>query len=314
MVPNWDIHPEMISHTRVIDLSTGRPLPEISSATMENSFPQTRDQRRRIGRAIWPTRCASCTTATCRARESRHPVDLAAMSRENCPWPCNRRFATCTAPRSHTTSSTWPKVTESAAPRIEDVSDVDSSDPRLTVSIYAGTGDWFGGWDGDEIPQPDKYCNRDATAGRMVELIQRGEPAIMLCHWPGMYTHGTKAGFAALQQVVLALEEHMVERTIWMKLSEIARYWASRQLTRVTTIGRTNRAASPFRLPAVHASCPHSARADVPQVKRPLAQLDLRSVGSRGPHSTSGTCLLRIRHAPRSSVSIYPKAKRRSRL
>ena len=26
MVPNWDIHPEMITHTRVIDLKTGRPL------------------------------------------------------------------------------------------------------------------------------------------------------------------------------------------------------------------------------------------------------------------------------------------------
>ena len=42
MVPNWDIHPEMITHTRVIDLQTGRPLPEISDATMENSYPQTR--------------------------------------------------------------------------------------------------------------------------------------------------------------------------------------------------------------------------------------------------------------------------------
>ena len=41
MVPNWDIHPEMITHTRVMDLQTGRPLSEISDATMENSYPQT---------------------------------------------------------------------------------------------------------------------------------------------------------------------------------------------------------------------------------------------------------------------------------
>ena len=26
LVPNWDIHPEMITHTRVIDLNTGRPM------------------------------------------------------------------------------------------------------------------------------------------------------------------------------------------------------------------------------------------------------------------------------------------------
>ena len=39
-MPNWDIHPEMITHTRVIDLKTGRPFYEISSGTMENSYPQ----------------------------------------------------------------------------------------------------------------------------------------------------------------------------------------------------------------------------------------------------------------------------------
>ena len=42
MVPSWDIHPEMITHTRVIDLASGRPLEEISSATMENSYPQAK--------------------------------------------------------------------------------------------------------------------------------------------------------------------------------------------------------------------------------------------------------------------------------
>ena len=42
MVPNWDIHPEMITHTRVIDLKTGRPHAEISPATMENWYPQTK--------------------------------------------------------------------------------------------------------------------------------------------------------------------------------------------------------------------------------------------------------------------------------
>ena len=41
LLPNWDIHPEMITHTRVIDLKTGRPKEDANDATMENSFPQT---------------------------------------------------------------------------------------------------------------------------------------------------------------------------------------------------------------------------------------------------------------------------------
>jgi len=36
MAPNWDIHPEMITHTRVIDLKTGHPYPEVSPRFMEN--------------------------------------------------------------------------------------------------------------------------------------------------------------------------------------------------------------------------------------------------------------------------------------
>ncbi len=42
LLPNWDIHPEMITHTRVIDLKTGRPMEEISPATMENSDPRVK--------------------------------------------------------------------------------------------------------------------------------------------------------------------------------------------------------------------------------------------------------------------------------
>ncbi len=142
--------------------------------------------------------------------------------------------------------------------RIEHVRDATGDDPRLTVSIYAGTGDWFGGWDGDQQPAGDKYCNRDATQGRLVELIRRGEPAIMLCHWPGMYTQGTKCGFAALQQVVLALEEHWSEKTMWMKLSEIARYWASKTADAHHVDRQPACAAGTLRLSSVHVACaPH---------------------------------------------------------
>ena len=36
MMPNWDIHPEMVTHTRVIDLRTGQPFPDASRKFMEN--------------------------------------------------------------------------------------------------------------------------------------------------------------------------------------------------------------------------------------------------------------------------------------
>jgi hypothetical protein len=36
IVPNWDIHPEMVSHTRVIDIKTGLPYPHATPDYMEN--------------------------------------------------------------------------------------------------------------------------------------------------------------------------------------------------------------------------------------------------------------------------------------
>ena len=36
MLPNWDIHPEMVTHTRVIDIRTGHPYPDHSLKFMEN--------------------------------------------------------------------------------------------------------------------------------------------------------------------------------------------------------------------------------------------------------------------------------------
>src|SRR5688572_22031949 len=36
MLPNWDIHPEMVTHTRVIDLKTGHPYEDHSTRYMEN--------------------------------------------------------------------------------------------------------------------------------------------------------------------------------------------------------------------------------------------------------------------------------------
>ncbi len=232
MVPNWDIHPEMITHTRVIDLKTGRPLEPISPTTMENSYPQSQPS----------------------VDELAAYLAYALQILKNCDLPCEG----ITTPggfgngvESQLSLAVQEAVRdvygaelphyfkyvaegdESTQPKLEHLRDLDSADPRLTVSVLAGTGDWFGGWDGDETSQPEKYANDAATSGRMVELIERGEPAIMLCHWPGMYTQGTKQGFAAFQQVVLALEQRFASQTAWMKLSELARYRAASELTRI---------------------------------------------------------------------------------
>jgi len=248
MLPNWDIHPEMITHTRVIDLRTGRPFEEISPATMENSYPRTKKS----------------------VDELAAYLAYALRILKNCDLPCEGittpgGFGNLVKPELSLAvhqavrdvyGSELPHYfkyvsggKESTEPKAEHVQGLDTDDPRAVMNVPAGTGDWFGGWDGDREPEGHRYANDDATKGRMVELIERGEPAVMLCHWPGMYTHGTKKGFQAFKQVVVALEGRYGDQTIWMKVSEIGRYWAAKQLTQIERNGNRVTLTAPFAAP-----------------------------------------------------------------
>ncbi|MBN1441422.1 MAG: hypothetical protein JXA90_01885 [Planctomycetes bacterium] len=230
LAPAWDIHPEMISHTRVIDIRTGRPLEEISAATMENSFPQTTKSVDELASYIaYALRilkncelpCEGITTPGGFGNAVKSELSLAVQE-------AVRDVYGAEIPHYFKYVSGGDESTE---PKLEHVGGLQTDDPRLTVNVPAGTGDWFGNWDGDEEPQGHRYATDDASGGRMVELIEQGRPALMLCHWPGLYTQGTKKGFQHLQKVILALESRFSDRTVWMKLSEIARYWAARETT-----------------------------------------------------------------------------------
>ena len=120
----------------------------------------------------------------------------------------------------------------SVAPRVELASGLDEPDPRCVVSIIGCTGDWFGGWDGLTAGSVDQFITADLKRGRLPEVIARGEPAIMVCHWPGMYFNGQETGFKIFQQIVERLNAGF-DRLMWLKLGEIARYWAVRELTTI---------------------------------------------------------------------------------
>lgn len=238
MVPNWDIHPEMISHTRVIDLATGRPLAAANSATMENSYPQEEKSVDELAAYLayalqilknCELPCEGVTTPGGFGNRVKSELSLAVDE-------AVRDVYGCDVPHYFKYVLSGDESTE---PKLEHVRGLGTEHLRFTVNVPAGTGDWFGGWDGDRISEPDRYATSDGTGGRMVELIRRGQPAVMICHWPGMYTQGTKAGFQAFRQVVESLNSHYADETLWMKTSEMARYWAARGLTTIRQEGNS---------------------------------------------------------------------------
>lgn len=245
MVPNWDIHPEMITHTRVIDLKTGRPMEAINAGTMENSYPQQKKSvdelaaylayaLRILERCDLP--CEGITMPGGFGNLVKSELSLAVDQAVRDVYPVD-------LPHYFKYVRTGEQNTE---PILEHVRGLGTDSLSLTVNVPAGTGDWFGGWQGDRVPDTDRYCNQDATSGRMVELIERKQPAIMLCHWPGMYSNGTESGFRAFQRIVTSLNARYRDQTVWMKLSEIGRYWAAKDLTAIKRIGNQITFDAPF--------------------------------------------------------------------
>jgi hypothetical protein len=163
------------------------------------------------------------------------------------------------------------------APRLEYASGLDGPDPKCVVSIIGCTGDWFGGWDGLERGSVDKFITEDLKGGRMPEVIQRGEPAIMVSHWPGHYFNGEEVGFTILKEVVRRLHA-AYDNLIWMKLSEIARYWTAKELTRIEREQQRVTFHAPFAAPNFTVRIPAKPNA-VPKLSSQNRSMPLREVG-----------------------------------
>src|SRR5436305_7190950 len=93
----------------------------------------------------------------------------------------------------------------SVAPRVEYAAGLEGPDPRCVVSIIGCAGDWTGGWDCSRRGDADRFITADLSQGRMVEVIDRGEPAVMGCHWTGIYFNGEEVVFQTLPEVVRRL-------------------------------------------------------------------------------------------------------------
>ncbi len=247
MLPDWDIHPEMVSHTVVIDTKTGRPYPERSEKFMENwgwsvgkSVDELADYMSYALRILKNVGlpCEGITTPG--GFGSKALPELAQATLESC-----RDVFQAEIPHYFRHLFTDER---SVAPRVEYASGLNGPDPKCVVSIIGCTGDWFGGWDGLQPGSVDRFITADLQGGRLPEVIQRGEPAIMVCHWPGLYFNGDEIGFNIFKEVVRRLHNRY-DNLIWMKLSEIARYWAARELTHIVVNNDKVEFKAPFASP-----------------------------------------------------------------
>lgn len=233
IMPNWDIHPEMVSHTRVIDIKTGRPYPSPTPEYMENwEWSQNKSADELAAYQAYALtilkeaglNCEGLTTPGGYGSKNQNNLALGTLE-------AVRDIFGAEIP--HFFRDLFTDKNKSVAPLVLHPSGLTGPDPKCVVSIIGCTEDWFGNWDGLQQGSPDKLITADLLSGRMVDVIDSGEPAIIVCHWPGIYSNGGYTGFNVLKEVKKRLDQKY-DNLIWMKLSEIARYWAAKELTTLT--------------------------------------------------------------------------------
>ena len=265
ILPNWDIHPEMVSHTRVIDIRTGKPYPYATPEYMENwEWSQKKSADELAAYQVYALEilkeaglpCEGLTTPGGYGGRNQNNLALSTLEAVRDVYG---------AEIPHYFRDMFTEKGRSVAPQVLHPSGLDGTDPACVVSILGCAGDWFGGWDGLEPGDVNKFITEDLQSGRMVEVIESGEPAIIVCHWPGVYFNGEKVGFNILKEVKKRLDQKY-DNLIWMKLSEISRYWAAKELTTISADKNSIIFKAPFSTPGFTIKVNTSVR--IPVIRR----------------------------------------------
>jgi hypothetical protein len=248
ITPNWDIHPEMISHTRVINIKTGKPFEQATPEFMENwEWSQNKSADELAAYQAYALQilkdvglyCEGVTTPGGYGGRNQNNLALATLQSVQDVYEVEI---------PHYFRNLYTEKGKSVAPEVLHASGLDGANPKCVVSINGCTGDWFGGWDGLVPGDVEKFISQDLQSGRMVDVIDSGEPAIMVCHWPGIYFNGEKIGFNIFKEVVNRIHQKY-DDLIWMKLAEISRYWAAKEFTTIQMDTNSIKLKAPFAAP-----------------------------------------------------------------
>jgi len=233
--PAFDITPEMLTHTHVLDLDTFQPMPSRIWEQYEwETLPVAEEDL--VHRYI-------ATACRILANVGLPPVGVTSPGGFGGRTMAFYARVAGEALREVTGNPT-PYIFKrvNATGRVQSYVWHQDRNGRTAVGeVVACTLDRTGSWTGYDAVDPDYYITEDLRGGRLPEVIDAGDPAIMCSHWQGFYgLHaGDQRGFRTLQVVVERLRQRdpLGERIRWRKCSEIAAYACAREMATVRVKG-----------------------------------------------------------------------------
>ena len=215
---NFDITPEVLTHTMGMDLKTNKlvNLPEykymatLNEEELTNYFAKGLQTLKNVGIvAAGITQCNS------------YNGDFAMYSRAvlNAEKRVNGitktfYFNDCDADNKKVSSKVM-------------IADKDKNEYVVSV-VSASKADepfWYALYgEGDPIKLADYYISEDGKSGRLIDLLSTNSPLVFHAHGQTLYSNGAEIGFQSLQEVVRRMNKYMKGRFVWMKTSEFAEW------------------------------------------------------------------------------------------
>ena len=246
ITPAFDITPEMITHTVVVDPKTCKPL---ESGIWEqydwNNLPV--DQEELVVDYI---------TTACQILENVGLTPEGVTSPGGFGNPLDFYAKVVGIAAREVTGNPTPyffKRVSAEGPVEMPVWYADRETGTAVGEIIASTGDWTGSWTGYGEVNVDKYISADLQGGRLPAVIDAGDPGVLISHWQGFYGlhNDDRRGFNAFKTVVRRLKERdpNSERTQWRKCSEITNYACAREMAGIVVDDNSIRLDLPVRVP-----------------------------------------------------------------
>ncbi len=217
---NFDITPEMITHTRVVDLETYELTDEWEQYDWANPVEE----------GLLTDYIARAIELDCEA--GLEPEGVTSPGGFGGKMEERYAHATLTAFLRTTGLKTpfyFKRVYTDRTPDVP-VRFADRDAGEAVASVIACTGDWAGGWTGYDLGHVDRFLTEDLEGGRLPEVIREKAPAIICVHWPGQYFGGEEKGFDIVKEAVRRVNSR--GDCVWMKTSEIAHYAMAREFAR----------------------------------------------------------------------------------
>jgi hypothetical protein len=228
IMPQFDVTPEVLTHTRALDLATG-----VMRDESEHDWMGRQDEEalaRYIGRGI-------------------ALLDDVGLRPGGLTQPCT--FAGDEVVYAHAIQRAFRErgrtgvtyyflhVLGRAAHVRPSVTLCDRRHGSGVVSVPSATGDAF--W----VSQPAEARRQGRTApatldsiadtlldprgehGRLIDLLRTESDLLLLTHWQSLYSDGSGLGLRALAEVVERMTSLLGDRLLWLRTDELARYTAT---------------------------------------------------------------------------------------